>query len=202
MPSGDVAITAGPNYAIAASNRTSAYENKRDDDRVIQEVNQTIKGNNAPAMASLNHANLLYGTANYDRAIPYYDQALKLQPGNRRSAELSLRRAGDGRRAQGRAGGLQRGAPPQAEQPQRARSSRPGLSQARPAGRGHRRLRRGAQAQPEFAGGVVRARRCQADEGRHLRQHRRPGRGAGEEAEHRGRVRQGRRARPADQQQY
>ena len=66
----------------SATGSKSAYENKRDDDRVIQEVNQTIKGNNAPAMATLNHANLLYGTRNYDRAIPYYDRALKLQPGN------------------------------------------------------------------------------------------------------------------------
>jgi len=49
---------------------------------VIQEVNQTIKGKNAQAMASLNHANLLYGTRNYGRAIPYYDRAFKLQPGN------------------------------------------------------------------------------------------------------------------------
>ena len=49
---------------------------------MIHEVNQTIKGNKAPAMASLNHANLQFGTRNYDRAIPYYDRALKLQPDN------------------------------------------------------------------------------------------------------------------------
>ena len=78
VPSGDVAL--GSNYAITANNRASAYENKRDDDRVIQEVNQTIKSNNAPAVATLNQANLLYGNRKYDRAIPYYDQALSCSP--------------------------------------------------------------------------------------------------------------------------
>ena len=36
-------VRSGANYALAPNNRASAYENRRDDDRVIQEVNQTIK---------------------------------------------------------------------------------------------------------------------------------------------------------------
>ncbi len=43
------------NYAVAASNRVSVYENKRDDDRVIQEVNQIILYNAAPAAALDRH---------------------------------------------------------------------------------------------------------------------------------------------------
>ena len=52
------------------------------------------------------------------------------------------------------------------------------------------RLRRGAQAQPELAGGAVRPRRRQDDEGRCRRQQRRLRGGQADQAEHRGRVRQ------------
>ena len=50
---------------------------------MIQEVNQTIKSNNAPAMAEpTTTPTCCTARANYDRAIPYYNQAIKLQPGN------------------------------------------------------------------------------------------------------------------------
>jgi hypothetical protein len=48
---GILLIRVAPNYAITANNRASTYENRRDDDRVIQEVNQTI-GQNGPPPAS------------------------------------------------------------------------------------------------------------------------------------------------------
>jgi tetratricopeptide (TPR) repeat protein len=51
---------------------------KRDDDRVIQEVNQTIKSSAAPAGAYYNRANIFYGTRDYDQATKYYNQAIKL----------------------------------------------------------------------------------------------------------------------------
>ena len=76
------AIKAGAEYAVAAGNRTSVYENRRDDDRVIQEVNQTLKSTAAPAVASYNRANMFYGTREFDKAIQYYNQAIKLQPDN------------------------------------------------------------------------------------------------------------------------
>ena len=106
----DTAIKVTPNYAIAANNRASVYENRRDDDRVIQEVNQTIKSNAAPAVAYYNRANVFYGTRDYDQAIKYYNQAIKLQPDNADALEPALRRARHRRRAEGGAGGLQRGA--------------------------------------------------------------------------------------------
>ena len=49
---------------------------------MIQEVNQTIKNNAAPAVAYYNRANIFYGTRDYDQAIKYYNQAIKLQPDN------------------------------------------------------------------------------------------------------------------------
>ena len=82
VPGADAIVAERPNYAVAARSKRGGYESRRDDDRVIQEVNQTIKSNSAPAAASLNHANLLFGTRKYDSAIPYYDKVLKLQPGN------------------------------------------------------------------------------------------------------------------------
>src|SRR5581483_1020830 len=77
----DAAIQVTPNYSVAVTNRSS-YENKRDDDRVIQEVNQTIKSNAMSAMASANRADLFLGKREYKQAIKLYDQALKLQPAN------------------------------------------------------------------------------------------------------------------------
>ena len=169
-----MAIAVRPNYAITLNNRGNAYENKRDDDRVIQEVNQTIKNNKAPAVAYYNRANVFYGTQGLRPArSSYYDQAIKLQPSN---ADAFNQRCGARAMVgelEGRGGGLQRGAAAQAEQRQRVRPSRPGLSQARPARSGHRQLRRGAQAQPELAGCAVRPRRRQDDEGRRRRQQRR-----------------------------
>ena len=82
MAEADTAVKVTPNYAIAANDRVSVYENKRDDDRVIQEVNQTIKSSAAPAVAYYNRANIFYGTRDYDQAIKYYNQAIKLQPEN------------------------------------------------------------------------------------------------------------------------
>ena len=82
MAEADTAIKITPTYAIAANNRASVYENRRDDDRVIQEVNQTIKSSAAPAVAYYNRANIFYGTRDYDQAIKYYNQAIKLQPDN------------------------------------------------------------------------------------------------------------------------
>ena len=59
-----------PNYSIASTDRTGGYENRRDESRAIQEVNQTIK-QAAPAVAYYNRANIFYGTREYDQAINF-----------------------------------------------------------------------------------------------------------------------------------
>ena len=55
----------------------------RDDDRVIQEVNQTIKGNQRAGDGQPQSSPICCtARATTIAPSPYYDRALKLQPGN------------------------------------------------------------------------------------------------------------------------
>jgi tetratricopeptide repeat protein len=117
-----------------------------------------------PALAYYNRANIIYGTQDYDKAIhQYYNQALKLQPNN---VEALDRRCG------ARIKGELRAAldPKPNNVTVLDHRGMPYLKLGQPATR--EQLRRGAQTQPELAGGAVRPRRRQADEGRRSRQQR------------------------------
>ena len=74
----DQAIRVDPNFALAFSNRGSAYENKKDYDRAFADFDQAIRLNPNFALAFNGRGNAYNNKRDYDRAIANYDQAIRL----------------------------------------------------------------------------------------------------------------------------
>jgi tetratricopeptide (TPR) repeat protein len=68
------------NLAIAFSNRCWAYSDKGENDRALQDCNQSIKLNPNYVNAFNNRGNTYLNKGEYDPAIQDFDQAIKLSP--------------------------------------------------------------------------------------------------------------------------
>ena len=66
--------------ALAYNNRGSAYSDKGQHDRAIQDYDQAIKLNPSNARAYYNRGIAYSAKGQHDRAIQDYDQAIKLDP--------------------------------------------------------------------------------------------------------------------------
>jgi tetratricopeptide (TPR) repeat protein len=70
----------GQDLAIAFTNRGSAYDDKRDEDRAIADHDQAIKIDPTLDLAFNNRANAYGRKGEIDRAIADYDEAIRLNP--------------------------------------------------------------------------------------------------------------------------
>jgi tetratricopeptide (TPR) repeat protein len=70
----------GSDLAVIFTNRGSAYDDKRDEDRAIADHNQAIKLDPKLDLAFNNRANAYGRKGDKDRAMADYDQAIKLNP--------------------------------------------------------------------------------------------------------------------------
>jgi tetratricopeptide (TPR) repeat protein len=70
----------GQDLAIALTNRGSAYDDKRDEDRAIADHDQAIKIDPTLDLAFNNRANAYGRKGEIDRAIADYDEAIRLNP--------------------------------------------------------------------------------------------------------------------------
>jgi tetratricopeptide (TPR) repeat protein len=70
----------GQDLAIALTNRGSAYDDKRDEDRAIADHDQAIKIDPTLDLAFNNRANAYGREGEIDRAIADYDEAIRLNP--------------------------------------------------------------------------------------------------------------------------
>jgi tetratricopeptide (TPR) repeat protein len=70
----------GRNLAVAFTNRGSAYDDKRDEERAIADHDQAIKIDPRLHLAFNNRANAYGRKGDIDRAIADYDQAIRINP--------------------------------------------------------------------------------------------------------------------------
>ena len=70
----------GQDLAVAFTNRGSAYDDKRDEDRAIADHDQAIKIDPTLDLAFNNRANAYGRKGGIDRAIADYDEAIRLNP--------------------------------------------------------------------------------------------------------------------------